>query len=193
MAVRTRIEPLERDIQLILDEELSPAARSAAFAAFAQDAIDEAKDTNQQATGIAPKYTVYVDGRKGAALSSVKPDGVVVAEFDLALDAIRQIADMINKNSPVLSGKYRRENLIFVDGTEFKVGDKPPTSWSEVTFMNVTPYAQRIERGWSPKAPDGVYQATATWAKKFGNIAKIRFEYRTVDGLRNPSIVLRAN
>jgi hypothetical protein len=113
----------------------------------AQDAIDEAKDTNRQATGVPPKYETYVDGRKGAALSSVKPDGVIVAEFDLGLDAIKAIAAMLYQNSPALTGRYRRENLIFIDGQEFRMGDKMPSSWREVVFVNATKYARKIERG----------------------------------------------
>ena len=83
-------------------------------------------------------------------------------------------------------------------------------------FLNTQPYARKIEgyRGLggvvhrapsSPQAPDGVYQAVATLAqRKFGNVAKITFSYRTAIGgeiiggkagdrskLRNPAIVVR--
>jgi hypothetical protein len=50
-------------------------------------------------------------------------------------------------------------------------------------FVNVQPYARKIERGESPSAPEGVYEAVATLARqRFGNVARIRFEYRVPVG-----------
>jgi len=71
-------------------------------------------------------------------------------------------------------------------------------------FLNIQPYARKIERGQSSQAPDGVYQAVATLAqRRFGNVAKITFSYRTAIGgaiiggrkgdrsdLRNPAIIV---
>jgi hypothetical protein len=182
MAVRTRIEPLERDIQLILDEELSPAARSAAFAAFAQDAID---GQGRRQARHRPKYGVrrWAQSRRyrrSSPTGLLSPSSIFGCHPADCRHDLQEFA-----GAPASTGA----NLIFVDGTEFRWATSRRRR-SEVTFMNVTPYAQRIERGWSPKAPDGVYQATATWAKKLQIARSIRI--RTVDGLRNPAIVMRA-
>ena len=60
--------------------------------------------------------------------------------------------------------------------------------------MSSVAYAQRIERGWSPKAPDGVYQVAAALARdRYGDqFGVIRFEYRSFATFgRQPAIIVR--
>ena len=48
-------------------------------------------------------------------------------------------------------------------------------------FLNAQSYARKIERGQSSQAPDGVYEAVAAMAaRRFGNVARIRFGFRSV-------------
>ena len=77
-------------------------------------------------------------------------------------------------------------------------------------FLNTQPYARKIEGDLSrepssKQAPEGVYEAVATLAqRRFGNVAMIRFSYRTpIDGAiaggrmgdrstrRTPAIIVR--
>jgi hypothetical protein len=204
MALRTKIEAINRDIALMLSETLSPKAQSAALAEFAGVQIEDAKETDRRILGRIPRYTVSVDGRDGAALQSVKPDGVVIAEFELFNDVLSWIADQIDKVSPKKSGRFRRNNTLFADGIETDVGSVLPDA-SEFVFINTTPYARKIERGASSHAPDGVFQVVATLAqRRFGNVAKISFTYRTAiagafvggragdrSDLRNPAILVK--
>jgi hypothetical protein len=204
MALRTKIEPINRDIALMLSETLSPKAQSAALAEFAGAQIEDAKETDRRILGRVPRYTVSVDGRDGAPLQSVKPDGVVIAEFELFNDVLAWIADQLDKVSPFKSGRYRKNNTLFADGIETDVGSVLPDA-SEFAFINTTPYARKIERGASSQAPDGVFQVVATLARqRFGNIAKISFTYRTAvagafvggraghkSDLRNPAILVK--
>lgn len=183
---------------------ISPQANSAAFAEFAREQIEEAKQTNKTILGRLPRYTVSVDGREGAALESVKPDGVIVTEFELVNDVLIWIADQLNIHSPFKTGRFRRHNTLFADGQETNVGAVIPLA-ETYTFINTTPYARKIERGASSQAPDGVYQAVALLAsRRFGNIAKISYSFRTaisgsfVGGRvgnrsenRNPAIIVR--
>jgi hypothetical protein len=187
--IRIKIDPLEKDIKVFLDQALGPAARSKAFAAFARDTIDEATAVNTRALGRAPDYDQWVDGRKGAALESVKPEGRVIVEYDFLDDSLVWIRDMLEQHSPYKSGRYQRSHKFFVDGVETDP-DKPTAIKSVAWFVSNVPYARKIERH---KAA-GVYQAVAKLASgRFGNIAKIRFGYKTVtldEGgeTRNPSI-----
>jgi hypothetical protein len=204
MTVQTRIEPIDRDIALMLSEELSPQGQSKVFAEFAGEQIEDAKQTNRQILGRMPRYTVAVDGRAGAPLETVKPDGVISAEFELFDDVLVWIADQLEKHSPRLTGKYAMSHTVFADGVEVDVGAKIPDA-QEIVFISTLPYARKIERGESSQAPDGVYQVVATLAqRRFGNIAKVTFSYRTAlsgsliggragdrSSERNPAIIVR--
>lgn len=210
MALQARVEPIDRDIELMLDETLSPKAQSVQFAEFAAEQIEEAKEIDRSILGRIPRHTIAVDGRIGAPLASVTPDGVVVAEFELVDDVLKWIADQLTTHSPVGSGRdphpglYRKSHTLFADGVETDVGGIIPDA-DEYVFINLVPYAKRIELGSSSQAPDGVYQAVAVLAQqRFGNIARISFGYRTaISGVfvggrvgnksenRNPAVIVK--
>lgn len=189
-------DPLLRDIKVIVTDLASPEAKSRRLAEFARTQIAEALQINRAALGRDTPYEVAVDGKIGAALSGVRPDGVIVANFDLAVDTLEWIGEALVKGSPVLTGRYTRSHLLFVDGVEHTPGDAVP-DFEEAVFVNVVPYARKIERGLSAQAPDGVYQAVAAVARqRFGNIAAVRFSYRSLTGPksradRQPAIVVR--
>ena len=183
MALKTKVQPISRDLELFLAEDLGAKARSAMLAAFAVETIEEAKQQNKQALGSVPPYEVFVDGREGAPLTSVKPDGVIRAEFELVNEALTWIYEQLEIHSPRLTGQYASSHVLFADGTETSVTNPAPAQ--EYTFVNTTPYARKIEGTKrrppsSPQAPDGVYQAVATLARKFSNIAKISFSYVSI-------------
>ncbi len=204
MALRVRIQPIARDVEVMFAEGLGPKARSAFLAAYAAEGIEEAKRQNAKALGRVPPYDVYVDGREGAALTSVKPDGFIRAEFELVNEALAWINTQLQMHSPVLSGRYSKSHELFADGVDTENPNAAPPA-DEYVFLNIQPYARKIERGQSTQAPDGVYQAVATLAqRRFGNVAKITFSYRTaiaggiVGGRagdrskeRNPAIIVR--
>lgn len=188
MAVQTRVEPINRDIELLLSEELSPSARSQQLATFAGESIEEAKQQNGKILGRIPRSQTFVDGKEGAPLASVRPDGVIVTEFELLTDTLRWISEQLQLHSPVGGkgdrhpGLYRRSHTLFADGIETEIGAVLPDA-TEFVFINLVPYARKIERGSSSQAPDGVYQAVAALARRrFGNIARISFTYRAAVG-----------
>ena len=153
------------------------------------------------------RYDIYVDNREGAPLTSVKPDGVIRAEFQLVNEALAWINTQLQMHSPVLTGRYAKSHELFADGVDTENPNAAPPA-EEYVFLNIQPYARKIEdkRGHCrSQAPDGVYQAVATLAqRRFGNVAKITFSYRTAIGgeiiggkagdrseLRNPAIIVR--
>ena len=173
------------------------------LAAFAADAIEDAKQQNKRVLGVVPPYEVYVDGREGAPLTSVQPNGTIRAEFQLVNEVLAWINTQLQMHSPVLTGRYAKSHELFADGIDTENPNMAPPA-EEYVFLNIQPYARKIERGLSPQAPDGVYQAVATLAqRRFGNVAKITFSYRTAFGgaiiggkagdrseLRNPAIIV---
>ncbi len=176
-----RISPAIREMELKLSAHMSARHRSERLAAFALEKITEAKIANGQ-NGEMARHRQIVDGREGAPLSSVKPDGVIIARFDLLREVLDWIAIQLNHESPVAKGTYAKSHVLFVDGEPFE-GDGPLPEGKVYSFSNVQPYARRIEFGWSSKAPEGVYEAVATVAaRKFGNIAKIKFGFFPILG-----------
>lgn len=177
MAVRTRVQPIDRDIALLLDEDLSPAAQSRALAAFAEEQLKDAQATNSQALGHVPRHQTYVDGRAGAALEAVAPTGSIVFEFELVSDVIEWIEQVLIQHSPERSGRYSRSHVLFADGAEVQFGAAVPEA-REFIFVNTQPYARKIERGLSAQAKSGVYEVVAVLGnRRFGNIAKIKFAF----------------
>jgi hypothetical protein len=147
---------------------------------------------------------VFVDGVRGAALQTVKPNGIIVAEFELVTDVLRYIGEQLVLNSPVDTRRYEQSHKLFADGVEIEPSSQILTA-DEYVFINTVPYARKIERGLSPQAPDGVYQAVATMAKRrFSRVARISFSYRGLIGgfvaggpagnrsdTRQPAIIVR--
>jgi hypothetical protein len=182
MAVRTKVESLNLNYDLITKEMLSPEAQRQVFVERATALVNEVKQQNAKVLGRVPAHTISVDGREGAPIASVKiPGGVVFVEFELVFEAISWIGEMLEKHSPYKSGRYQRSHVLLADGVAVDEGAVPPIA-DRFVWVNVQPYARKIEKGLSSQAPTGVYQAVATMAassSKFGNVARIKFGYET--------------
>lgn len=191
MPISTSITSVGKDITVLLDDTLSPKAQSRAVAEFAQEKLAEAEDQNRRALGRTPDHKTIVDGRLDASLESVKPDGVIVFEFDLLTDLFVWIKEQLVTHSPHRSGTYATSHRFFADGIEADPA-RPPLASDEWVFApSDLPYARKIERGLSRRAPDGVYQVVAVLAaRRFGNQARIQFSYRTIGTERQPAIVI---
>lgn len=208
-----KLEPFNRQVQVFLGDLTSPKARSARLAQVAREGIADIRTQNRGATGSDPDPTVFVDGRKGGALESVKPDGRIVAEFDVVVSVLEWIGEALLLESPRLTGRYQRSHELRADGRLVDpVGTIPSATRYE--FTNIVPYARKIEPGasvrdtrrlrgkrrqmattapgQSAQSPDGVYAAvSAVAATRFGNIAKIRYRldrFNQATGYSHPSI-----
>lgn len=147
-----------------------------------------AKREHAKVLGSDPKpggFTRYVDGRKGAREEAVKPNGVILYEYQ-RLDLVVQLAmETLFDKSPVLSGEYRNAHTLFVNGVparnlaQWKAGD-------EVAISNFVPYSRKIEAGkMTMRVPgtDHVYaQAAQIVSARYGNVARVRFTYRGISG-----------
>jgi hypothetical protein len=182
MAVRVKVTPFNLNFKYVAPKIFTKEAQTQLFAEFAQERIDDAKAQNARVLGSVPPYTVSVDGRLGAPLLSAKPNGIgVYVEFELVFEAVVFVGEMLERFSPVKSGRYQKSHVLIADGVVVEDGAPPPVA-RVYKYFNIQPYARRIERGWSSQAPDGVYQTVATLPEvkqKFGNVAKITFGYET--------------
>ncbi|WP_299808726.1 hypothetical protein [Tardiphaga sp.] len=172
------------DIKAIIAEDLSPAARSAALATAAREALAGAEKIDADALGYTPAHSTKVDGLVGADESKVRPNGTIEYGFNLLPDVFGWIYDQLVANSPVGSGndphigQYKASHALFADGVQIDPHEKIPVA-DEYVFVNLTEYSRRIEDGDSSQAVNGVYEAVATLADlKFGDMAAIKFSYR---------------
>lgn len=187
MVTRTRIQSIDREIELMLGGGLSGAERSRMFGQWAGEQINQARSINRAILKRDPVYTVSVDGREGADLNSVKPHGgVIIAEFQgVITQALEYILTQLQMHSPVLTGHYAKSHELFADNVHVEIPSQAPPA-TEYVFLNVQPYARKIERGQSSQSPEGVYQAIPKLARsRFGNVAKISFTYRSAAGFES--------
>lgn len=186
MAVRVRLDPIDRDIKLLLSQELSPQRQAEVFKQFARQEINSAKTHNRAILRRDPRMIVTVDGSENESLSSVKVTSVVIAEFEVVLEALGWISTQLQTHSPVKSGRYVKSHELFADGEHVENPNNAPVA-DRYVFLNVQPYARKLELGSSSQAPAGVYQAVAKLAQKFGNVAKISFGYESAVGFASMS------
>jgi len=190
MALTIKIDPIEKFTEVDVRNDISLPEQRRATAEFVQAGIDEAKATNRSVLGRVPPYTVTVDGREGAPLDSVDPDGgSVVVEFELVGDVLQWISETLLERSPLVSGDYKRGHTLYADGVEVDpFGVVPPAA--QYVFTNSVPYTRKIEigktesgRDFVVQVPNRIYERTANDAKaRYGNTVKIRFTYQPLIG-----------
>lgn len=175
-----RLAAFQRDITVFLQDNLSVEARQKKMADLARKALNETKAQNERIVGHEVPYEQIVDGRKNAPLESVNPDtGVIVFLFELGTEVLSWIGEQLVLHSPIGDPPihYKDSHILLADGVEIELGAQIPMA-EVYTFVNVVPYARKIERGESEQAADGVYEVVADMAKRrFGNIAQIKFTY----------------
>lgn len=135
--------------------------------------------------GVLPK-TLYVDGRKGAPLESVRPDGATETHFHALQIPVDWVYAEWVRQSPVgppEGGHYRDDIDLFVDGVRRDAAEGGTVDVSqarEVVIVSLRPYARKLARGLSVQAPEGWIELIAREAKRrFGDMARIDFDYRT--------------
>lgn len=181
MGIKVRIDPVEQFTQASINAALSDEEQRQAAAEFVRDGIEEAQRINQQAIGRKPKYTI------SKPLERINPaKDEVFVEFDLFVGVLAWIKQELIARSPRVSGDYIRGHQLFADGQEVTDASKPPDA-SEYVFINTVPYARKIEigktkssRSFVIQVEPRIYERVAIDARsRFGNVASIKFGYRT--------------
>jgi hypothetical protein len=152
--------------------------------------------------GRIPPHVTTVDGRRGAPLESVRPDGgQIVTEFELVGDVLKWVANELAERSPVRKGDYLRGHKVFADGVEIDVSAVIPDA-DEYIFTNVVPYARKIEigktrsgRAFVIQVAPRIYELVAQAARRrFGNIVRVRYSFRDIragrQSSRAPAIII---
>lgn len=190
MGYSAKIDPVEKFTEIDVRNDISMSEQKQSIAQYVKAGIDEAKATNRSIFGAVPPYTVTVDGNQGAPLESVDPDGgTIIVEFELVGEVLQWIAEKLVERSPTVSGDYKRGHALYADGQEIDPFGVVPSA-TQYLFTNSVPYTRKIEigktesgRDFVVQVPNRIYQRTADDAKaKFGNQAKIRFTYQSLQG-----------
>lgn len=80
--------------------------------------------------------------------------------------------DLIRDRSPVDTGEYVRSHTIMVNGRPVASWPVPLRADDDVLIRPDVPYAQFLEEGRSPQAPDGVYETVvATLDREYPGLA----------------------
>ena len=164
-------------------------ARRRALIATAKQAFAEADAVNRSALGREVDSVVIVDGRRGAAIESVKAGGTVTKLYAVHQAAIDFTWETLLRLSPIDTSPnadnivYKDNHSLLVNGTEVEPGYEIQVD-DVVTFVNLLPYARSIEHGHSKgQAPNGVYEVTSEIVRaRFGNIVTVAFSYQYFAG-----------
>lgn len=176
-----RISPLQRDIELLVQETMSPEAQATYLREHAEQEHKRALAQNEASLGYRPDHDLFVDGVKQAAIGRLTVSSKVVFEYHLLVDVIEFVDGLLQLHSPVLSGTYQASHIWFADDKEFDINNVPPAE--QYVVINAQPYARKIERGLSRMAPDGVYEGVSILAKRrYGNVAYVGYGYRSFPG-----------
>lgn len=149
-----------------------------------EQVIAAAKAQNAKVMNTEPRpaaFTRHVDGIEGAAEEAVRPGGEIVYDYD-RIDLVAEFAlDTLRQLSPVYRGNYVRGHTLFVGGQPVddirRIG-----AAKTVVIANTEPYARKIEVGGKQfRTHPHVYErAESIVARRFGNIADVRFGYFAV-------------
>jgi DUF971 family protein len=112
MAVKLRIDAIDRRVDITFPGFYDDTTRSEVLADFARTELEKAKAQNASVLGRDPTYETYVDGKLDAPLNSVKPHGRIVFEFELQTEMFAWIADQLEVHSPVGTMGQRRQGSL---------------------------------------------------------------------------------
>lgn len=138
-----------------------------------------------RASSLAPSELIADAGKWGSDIG-----GRAVVRFASHAPAVDLALETLERLSPEYTGAFKASHEVFVNGAavDWPVQVEPR---DKIKIVNTTPYARRIERGWSDSAPDGVYEVAASLvAARFEGI-RVRFSYQGVPGdayERNPAM-----
>jgi hypothetical protein len=148
-----------------------------------QQLVAKAKQLNKEIMDAAPHPLAmvrHVDGVRDAPEETVKPDGVIVYDYDRLDQVVEFALETLRQLSPVDSGDYARGHVVMLNGEvvdglgSWKPGDR-------ITISNPEPYARKIEIGKNGYRANGhVYdKAERLVNRRFGNMATAFLIYDT--------------
>src|SRR4051812_24113788 len=112
----TKIEPIRRDITLMVDRALSKEAQQKLFVAASRQILADVDAKNLAAVGQAIEHKTFVDGARSETIDNAQRN--IVREYDLLGYALQLIGELLVRHSPVRNGDYQASHRLFADGVE---------------------------------------------------------------------------
>jgi hypothetical protein len=137
---------LRQQVTAFVDQNLSPAARSATLARLAV----QMRDGLISAGRASPVYRTFVDGREGAPEASVRGagGGVILYRFSYAAQAALFALGFLRARSPSASGRFRESFYLGINGRFVPAAQFNPDAVSadaEIVIGNTQPYSRRVD------------------------------------------------
>lgn len=163
-----------------------------------QTARDErARVLREQAarSGVTPTDLVIADGQRDAPIETA--ERLVIIEYGYLREVASETLRALVARSPKRTGRYARSFEVLVGGRVISDIGSIQHETAELYIVNTQPYARRLEVG---KQRDGspfvvqvqpriVESVAIEVARRFGNVAEIRFTY--VDLAGAPVVAVR--
>ena len=137
----------------------------------------------------------WVGNREEADERTVKMGESIRYHFDYMKSIVIDAHKRLRQNSPVDTRatadrfRYKDSHIIIADGQVYEDPLVVPDDATEVTMVNLMPYARKVElRGWGKRgsvtfhAPYHVYELTYSELKKYSNIVNIKFTWIDMPG-----------
>ena len=140
--------------------------------------------------GIAPTLATVVDGRRGAALASVKPDGFILLEWGYVREVALVAITALRHAGPHVEGDWKNTLTVLADGAEVQPTAIPHMA-RQVLVIATQPYSRRLEIGRTSRGDpfvlqDDDYRLIERTAKRMASIyrqvARIDFTYVDLEG-----------
>lgn len=143
---RAALKAFETDLRVFVKDKLPQQAQEALEqAALTHKAKVEAEQAAR--AGVKPMVTAVVDGVRNAPLNTVKPNGVVLLDWNYLQEAVLVTVGYLRRHGPEIGGDWKRAISVevgerWVDPT----APIPKDATEAFVFVNV-PYARRLEIG----------------------------------------------
>lgn len=136
---------LRQQLRVFIDRELSPSARAQHLARQAREGAARLIAEGRAS----PRFEVFVDGRRGAALESVNPDhGTIVHEFSFLGDAALFALAYLQERAPVGEGTLSKSFMIAVNGRGIRQESFDPSKVpadAEIIIFSPLPYSRKAD------------------------------------------------
>ena len=192
------LEAFRREIDVFVDQAFSPEGRREIFLGVARPAIAEF-EADWRAALARDVVETFVDGRKGAALESVRiPGGVVAARARPVGPVVARLLELYDLFVKRVTGDYAADLAVFVNDAPSSRGAATNAGGGDqVLVTNLSPFARKGEvRGFNDKDgsnfPNGLFAGLAFLLREEfrDSNAAISEAWRSFDGRRLPAIAI---
>lgn len=191
MLVPATQRQFENTLTVYVSRDLPEMARKQMAAAARQTVARVETEQTARSGGIKPRYTAIVDGVAGGSFDSVRPDGIIVLDWDYMQEAVTRTVAYLRAHGPKTKGQWKASVVAEVDGSVVDADAPIPRGARAIYIGADTPYSRRLEigkrKGGGPfviQVQQHFVEAAALLLKKtLKDVAVVKFTYASFRGL----------